>query len=264
MKPQLLLYFFLTWAVMTKAQTIPQSINKTPTPKPQKAPQKVVVIQKPVYIVKNNDRDGDGLSDAIDECPDEKGSPKNNGCPEKNWKNQYDKVSEFYMRELCIVTLNGKKGYADRNGNIIIPIMYDDATWVGSDNIQEQRARVKLNEKYGAFNMKGEIVIPIMYANDFVYHEGLAAIKLDNKWGYLNIKGKTVVPIKYDDTWIFKEGLGRVKLNNKWGFVNETGEVVIPIKYDWAWIFYNGAVEVELNRKKFSIDKKGNCVKDCD
>lgn len=83
MKPQLLLYVFLTWAVMAKAQTIPQSINKPTTPKPQKAPQKVVVIQKPVYIVKNNDRDGDGLSDAIDECPDEKGSLKNSGCPEQ-------------------------------------------------------------------------------------------------------------------------------------------------------------------------------------
>lgn len=43
------------------------------------APAKV----KTVYVVKSNDRDGDDLTDAIDDCPDEKGSPKNNGCPEK-------------------------------------------------------------------------------------------------------------------------------------------------------------------------------------
>jgi formylglycine-generating enzyme required for sulfatase activity len=52
--------------------TVPVKAKATP-------PAKV----KTVYVVKNNDRDGDGLSDEIDECPDEKGSPKNNGCPEK-------------------------------------------------------------------------------------------------------------------------------------------------------------------------------------
>jgi sulfatase modifying factor 1 len=82
MKHQLLHLIFLATASFTNAQTIPKSINKPTTPKPQKASQKVVVIQKPVYIVKNNDRDGDGISDAIDECPDEKGSLKNSGCPE--------------------------------------------------------------------------------------------------------------------------------------------------------------------------------------
>ena len=71
------------FAAMANAQPIPKSVYKTPTPKPVKITQKIVVRDRPVYIVKNNDRDGDGLTDAIDECPDEKGSPKNNGCPEK-------------------------------------------------------------------------------------------------------------------------------------------------------------------------------------
>lgn len=35
---------------------------------------------KPSFM---DDRDGDGVSDTMDDCPDEHGSPKNMGCPEK-------------------------------------------------------------------------------------------------------------------------------------------------------------------------------------
>lgn len=64
------------------AQTIPKSINKPLNPTTKKKAQKIVVKQIPVYKEKTNDSDGDGLTDAIDECPDEKGTPKNGGCPE--------------------------------------------------------------------------------------------------------------------------------------------------------------------------------------
>jgi formylglycine-generating enzyme required for sulfatase activity len=81
MKP-LLLPVCLLFAIQASAQTIPKSIDKKVIPKTQKTTPKIVVKQKPVYIEKNKDSDGDGLIDAIDDCPYEKGSPKNNGCPE--------------------------------------------------------------------------------------------------------------------------------------------------------------------------------------
>ncbi len=65
-----------------QAQSLPSSVKpKVTVPVKPKATSPTKV--KTVYVVKSNDRDGDGLSDAIDDCPDEKGSPKNNGCPEK-------------------------------------------------------------------------------------------------------------------------------------------------------------------------------------
>ena len=79
MKSLLLLHICLVFATVANAQTIPKSIDKTVIPKTQK---KVVAKQKPVYIENNKDSDADGLIDKIDECPDVKGMPKYNGCPE--------------------------------------------------------------------------------------------------------------------------------------------------------------------------------------
>jgi sulfatase modifying factor 1 len=109
MKKQIILYMLCVFALVANAQPIPQSIKKTPTPKTQKAPQKVVVIQKPVYIVKNNDRDGDGLSDAIDECPDEKGSPKNSGCPEKTVSIPLPEMIEVPGGSFTMGGMNGRE-----------------------------------------------------------------------------------------------------------------------------------------------------------
>jgi OOP family OmpA-OmpF porin len=38
---------------------------------------------KEVAAAPTNDKDGDGLTDSIDKCPDEKGPPSNDGCPKK-------------------------------------------------------------------------------------------------------------------------------------------------------------------------------------
>jgi sulfatase modifying factor 1 len=108
MKRQIILYMLCVFAAMANAQPIPKSVYKTPTPKPVKITQKIVVRDRPVYIVKNNDRDGDGLTDAIDECPDEKGSPKNNGCPEK--------TVSIALPEMIVVT-GGSFTMGSKNGN---------------------------------------------------------------------------------------------------------------------------------------------------
>ncbi len=82
MKKLIIFYILLVFTVFANAQTIPKSIDKSVIPKTQKTTPKSVVTPKPVYIEKNKDSDSDGLIDEIDECPDVKGTPKNNGCPE--------------------------------------------------------------------------------------------------------------------------------------------------------------------------------------
>lgn len=49
-------------------------LNAEPAPA-EPAKEKIVTV--------NNDRDGDGLTDSVDKCPDEKGPPSNDGCPKK-------------------------------------------------------------------------------------------------------------------------------------------------------------------------------------
>ena len=173
-------------------------------------------------------------------------------------------------KELCFVSLNDKYGFADGNGNIVIPLKYDDAK-----DFSEGLASVKLNGKWGYIDKSGNEVIPLKYNEADDFSEGIAAVKLDGKRGILDRKcgfidknGNVVIPFKYDDAKNFSEGIAIVKLNgkcgilgpSKCGFIDKSGNEVTPLKYDYANSFSEGLATVELNGKYGYIDKGGNEV----
>ena len=171
---------------------------------------------------------------------------------------KYDNAGDYFSEGLAVVELNGKYGFIDKSGKVVIPIKYDDA-WSFSEGLAE----VSLNWKYGFIDKSGKVIIPIKYDYAWSFSEGLAKVTLNWKYGFIDKSGKVIIPIKYDDAWAFSEGLAKVKLNGKWGFIDKTGKVVIPIKYDYAWNFSEGLAEVKLNGKIFFINKYGKCVLDC-
>ncbi|MEG1700059.1 MAG: WG repeat-containing protein, partial [Alistipes sp.] len=58
-------------------------------------------------------------------------------------------------QELERFSENGKRGFVDKNGTVVIPLKYDD---VG--NFREGLAGVRLNGKYGYIDKNGTVVIP--------------------------------------------------------------------------------------------------------
>ena len=96
---------------------------------------------------------------------------------------------------------------------------------------EEGLARVTLNGKYGFINEEGEEVIPPKYDEAYPFRKGLAAVELNGKSGWINPEGTVVIPLKYDNAGNFSEGLAEVKLNGKWGLVNTKGEEVVPPEY---------------------------------
>ncbi|MFZ1857966.1 MAG: WG repeat-containing protein, partial [Chitinophagaceae bacterium] len=59
-------------------------------------------------------------------------------------------------------------------------------------------AVIKTDGKYGFINYNGKIIIPTTfdYARDF--QEGLAPIEINGKTGYINLKGQLTIPTTYD------------------------------------------------------------------
>ncbi len=158
-------------------------------------------------------------------------------------------------KELVLVSLNGKYGFADENGNIVIPLKYDYAK-----DFSEGLALVKLNGKWGYIDKNGNEVTSLKYDYAKDFYEGLAAVKLNGKWGYIDKNGNEVTPLKYDYAEDFSEGPARVRLNDKYGFIDKSGNEVIPLKYDYANSFSEGLARVKLNNKCSFIDKSGNVV----
>jgi hypothetical protein len=128
------------------------------------------------------------------------------------------------QREIALYPIpdNGKFGYIDENGRVVIKPQFDDAKL-----FSEGLARVRIKEKWGFIDPSGKLVITPNFeltsnneeANDrsLDFHEGRAAVCFAKdsagrlpKWGYIDQSGKLVVPAKYDHAERFSEGLALV------------------------------------------------------
>lgn len=143
-----------------------------------------------------------------------------------------------------------------------------------------QIASVPLTTKYGYINKQGETVIPVVYDEAHDFAEGYAVVgkKAANGkmlYGAIDKKGNVVVPIIYEGMTPFCEGMARVwkdagtgKYAHKYGFVDTTGKLVVPMIYDSAKNYSNGMAVVSIDDERFEdfqrryggIDKKGNVV----
>lgn len=177
----------------------------------------------------------------------------------------YEKAKETYDRPgigdfssgLAPVTLDKKDGYINPEGEVVIPLEYDEAYCFNCGV-----ARVKKNDKWGFINPKGEVVADFQYADAGDFSEDLAPVMKNNKVYFINTNGKEVFELdsKYVVESVFREGLCLV-MNERGalGFINKKGELVIPCKYEDAGLFIDGEAEViTLDGKHCMIDKEGN------
>ena len=89
-------------------------------------------------------------------------------------------------------------------------------------------------------------------------------------FGFKDDHEKVVVKPSYNDAMDFSEGLAAVCREVvtgelKWGFINKVGVEVIPPIYDKVVQPFNNSVALVKTKdgKTFTIDTKGNCIKDC-
>ncbi len=197
---------------------------------------------------------------------------------------------------LYVIKENGKYGYIDKTGEIIIPPKYDDAMPF-SDGL----ARVMVNDhgysRWGFINSKGEFVIKpeLFAAKDFKeglapilagdnkwgytapndttgyaigpqfddaseFFDEMARVRVGSNWGYINKQGRLKLPPIYQQAGNFSHGLARVEQNGQWGFVNDDGKIMISEIYSEAGDFCEGLARVRQNAKWGYISKDGGYV----
>lgn len=164
----------------------------------------------------------------------------------------YDCAFDF-SEGLACVSLDEKNGFINKKGQIVVPLIYDDAL-----PFHKGLAAVSLDGKYGFIDHDGNIVVPLMYDCVADFSEGRAFVRLDGKCGYIDTKRQTVIPLVYEKAHSFHEGLAVVSLNGKYGFINYDGSVVIPMMYDFATDFVEGSATVYRDDVELQIDKQGN------
>ena len=124
----------------------------------------------------------------------------------------FEFVEDPSYNGLIKVKQNGKYGFADTTGKMVIPCQFDDASrFTGAVN------EVKLGGKEGLINEKGEILIPMEYDN-ILWMEGIAVVKKGMKYGVVTHDNKLVAPFTFDD-WLFDVESDLVRLDDGKGSV---------------------------------------------
>lgn len=207
---------------------------------------------------------------------------------------KYEEAEPFH-NGMAKVKLNGKYGFIDQTGKVVIPFKYDQcdlliqpdlrtdlfiSKLIGSQQFKkfyaenENLISVKMGDKFGLIDKFDKEVIPVKYDGGLHISESLIAAKLNNKSGYIDKTGKEVIPFIFDDAGGFIDGIAPVmragtkedKSDSKWGFIDKTGKEIIPLKYESVgksskdFIFFSSdesLILAKINGKFGFIDKTG-------
>ncbi len=195
----------------------------------------------------------------------------------------------WYKDDLGLATKDKKYGFINKNGDIIVPLKYEDAF-----PFYKGYAAIKSNDKWNYINEQGQVLFsdslifnyrPIiddkavfmvsgnkvekrkrMHSEDRtgsqVFVEYLNQIKKQQlKEGLINTNGKIIIKPIYDEiSGYFINGFMRVRNNGKAGIVNDTGKIVIPIEYDNVLDYKNGMFTAEKNNKWGIIDTENKII----
>ena len=86
--------------------------------------------------------------------------------------------------------------------------------------------------KYGFIDRNGQIIVPFLYDWGFEFSESLAAVSINEKYGYINRNNEVIIPFEYDFASCFVNGFAWVMKNGKKGFINKQGIPVTDFIYD--------------------------------
>lgn len=195
--------------------------------------------------------------------------------------------------QLKPVYVNGRWGYADPGGKVVIAARFDAArpfangmARVGVVDEELPEIGASPNIKWGYIDERGGVLVELRYAVLRDFAEGLAAAAvLDTgqpergmsgrkrrnlKWGYVDGRGREVIPVQFLDAGDFAEGLAPVNsggaggagegslcgLPANYGYVDRTGAFVIKPQFASAAKFENGRARVSVGRTHYA----GRCL----
>ncbi len=147
---------------------------------------------------------------------------------------------------------DGKAGYINASGNIVIPARFRVFGNAGYDDFFEGVAAMDILRP--AFIDSSGAAIdfsPYLVSGFAHFSEGVipAAIRLgkSRKYGFVDHRGKLVVPATFDGTDEFQDGLAPVLIGWKRGYIDHAGTVVIAPRFNLADRFSEGAARVILD-----------------
>jgi WG containing repeat len=144
--------------------------------------------------------------------------------------------------ELIKIEKNGKWGFIDKKGNIIIDFLYEED-------------RRKEFDKFRKLNIDSLESLPkSKLRNIGFFYCGLVEFQQDSLWGFLNKKNEIIVKPQFKKVRRFSEGFAGVSFDGiKWGIIDTNSKFIIEPKFHLIRYFERGICAVLLNPRPFKL-----------
>jgi hypothetical protein len=172
------------------------------------------------------------------------------------------------LYEIFAVDKDGKSGFIDNTGKIVIPLKFDSA-----NNFRDGLALVTLNGKKFFIDSTGRTVFEARFDIIRDFSEGLAAVNIGEKripniglisdpgkWGYIDKTGKLVIPMKFTHAESFSEGLAAVTEGDKGEFIDHNAKSIFDVPLDVTLGFREGIAGVLYHGSLAYYDRMGKKI----
>lgn len=138
---------------------------------------------------------------------------------------QYDEAGLF-DQDRATVVVNGKWGIINHTGKVILPIRFDHSGYRSEAyRFHDGLALVELDGRYGYCDRDGNLVVYPCFENAYQFGDGLAPVKLGS-WGYIDTKGDFFVGPCFDMASPFEWGRSEVVYRGEVHKMNTEGRCV--------------------------------------
>ncbi|MEG2957875.1 MAG: WG repeat-containing protein [Christensenellaceae bacterium] len=170
-------------------------------------------------------------------------------------------VSEADM--LPFIDADGKFGYMDKEGNILIQPVYDYA-----GRFSEGVAEIRMNDKSGYIDKTGNIVIEAKYDTGLPKNDGIVTVyeiiepNTETHTVYLDEEGKELLRVECFFSGAYSQGMIRVKdtETSTMRFIDLTGKDVFDKEFTSVGDYFEGKAWFYEGATGGYIDKKGNVL----
>lgn len=168
-----------------------------------------------------------------------------------------DSIVSGFHNGLCAVKLNGKWGYMDESGKLVIDTVYNHVRVFSEDGL----ARVVKNGNHYYINKQGECVIKVDKAVSGFHCNRAAAVIGDNLC-LIDKTGKTICNINADylDSFGQEDHLATIIKDGKASKIDTMGNIVLSTQFENIGHFIGGVAQVTKDNKKGYIDIDGNVI----
>ncbi len=177
------------------------------------------------------------------------------GSYSQNWEKNYDYVDNCICG-LSKVQKNGKVGYVDKEGVVIIKLQYNEGL-----TFKEGYVAVRSGTKWQYLDSTGKAITEAVFEDALSFSNGMAAASKNNLYGFINTNGEEKIPFEFSSARSFAEGLApAANAKGYWGYIDTRGNWVIKAMYDFTDCFDNGKARVIKDNNVFYIDKHNKTV----